>query len=71
MIAGQFPTPRTYEDSCLELQNGFLREGDDADTTKGKTRTKRLSPEVSSEKAINFSPTIKQRICFDALVQGE
>jgi predicted DNA-binding protein len=38
------------------------------DTVKDKTRTKRISPEGISEKAINFSPTIKQRICFDALM---
>jgi len=37
------------------------------DTVKDKTRTKRLSPEGIG-KAINFSPTVKQRHCFDALM---
>jgi len=37
------------------------------DTVKDKTRTKRLSAEGIG-KAINFSPTLKQRICFDALM---
>jgi predicted DNA-binding protein len=38
------------------------------DPVKNKPRTKRISTEGISEKAINFSPTVKQRVCFDALM---
>jgi len=55
-----------------KLPNLLSKEENNVDTTKDMTkpdttRPKRLSAEGIG-KAINFSPTLKQRTCFDALM---